>query len=85
MTEAYRWYEEKSEGLGIIFLDRVEEAFDRIRATPELHAVASGNVRQTLVKQFPYVVCYVFEHGSVDIIAVFQGHRDPTYWRYRVN
>ncbi|MCO6454381.1 MAG: hypothetical protein J5I93_03615 [Pirellulaceae bacterium] len=44
----------------------------------------SPNVRQTLVKRFPYVVCYVFEEDRVDVIAVFHGHRDPTVWTSRV-
>jgi plasmid stabilization system protein ParE len=40
-------------------------------------------VRQTLVKRFPYVVCYVFEEGLVDVVAVLHGHRDPTDWQSR--
>ncbi len=85
ITEAYRWYEEKCSGLGRVFLERVEEAFDRIQAVPELHAMVLRNVRQTLVKQFPYVICYVFENGVVDVVAVFEGHRDPMYWKYRID
>lgn len=34
MAEAYRWYEKKRDGLGLIFLQRVEETFERIQATP---------------------------------------------------
>ena len=33
--EAVDWYEQQSAGVGVEFLNRVEEALDRISATPE--------------------------------------------------
>lgn len=65
-------------------IECVKAVFERIRQTPELHGVVHRNVRQTLVKRFPYVVCYVFEEDRVDVVAVFHGHRDPTVWKSRV-
>ena len=83
LDEAYRWYEKQRSGLGAEFIQRVEAVFERICETPELHAVVYKTVRQTLVKRFPYVVCYVFESACVDVVAVFHGHRDPTAWKLR--
>ena len=71
--------------MGRQFIECVEAVFDRIRQTPELHAVVYQSVRQTLVKRFPYVVCYVLEEDRVDVVAVFHGHRDPTVWKSRVD
>jgi plasmid stabilization system protein ParE len=85
LDEAYRWYEKRRPGLGVEFIECVEAVFERLRVTPELHAIVYRSVRQTLVKRFPYVVCYVFEDDVVDVIAVFHGHRDPLVWRSRVN
>ncbi|HUE72597.1 MAG TPA: hypothetical protein VMP01_17055 [Pirellulaceae bacterium] len=48
---------------------------------PELHAVVYKNVRQTLVRRFPYVVCYLFEDDKVFVVAVFHGHGDPDSWK----
>ena len=84
LDEAYRWYESQRRGLGRKFIECVEAVFERIRQSPELHSAVLRNVRQTLVKRFPYIVCYVFEEDRVDIVAVFHGHRDPTVWRSRV-
>ena len=58
LASACDWHEEQRPGLGIDFVNRIEDVFRRIRNTPEMHAVAHNNVRQTLVKRFPYVVCY---------------------------
>jgi toxin ParE1/3/4 len=83
LTKAYRWYERQTPGLGRKFLECVEEVFDRIRRTPEVHALTYRGMRQTLVRRFPYVVCYTFEADSVYVIAVFHGHRDPNQWKSR--
>ena len=83
LAQAYRWYEDRRSGLGREILECVEEAFDRVRRTPEAHAVTYRTVRQTLVRRFPYVVCYTFEADEVCVIAVFHGHRDPSDWRSR--
>lgn len=84
LEEACRWYENQRSGLGSEFIARVEAVVERIRETPELHAVVYRNVRQTLVGRFPYVVCYLFEEEQIDVLAVFHGHRDPTAWKLRV-
>ena len=85
LDEAYRRYEEQRSGLGRAFMDCVEAVFDRICERPLLHAVVYRTVRQTLVRRFPYVVCYVLEGDRVDVVAVFHGHRDPAAWKSRVD
>jgi plasmid stabilization system protein ParE len=85
LDEAYRWYERQRPGLGREFIEYVEAVFDRISERPELHAVVYRTVRQTLVRRFPYVVCYVFEEKRVDVLAVFHGQRDPASWKLRVD
>ena len=84
LDEAYHWYQKQGRGLGAQFIGCVEAVFERICQRPEVHAVVYRNVRQTLVKRFPYVVCYVFEEDKVDVVAVFHGHREPTAWKSRV-
>jgi plasmid stabilization system protein ParE len=84
LEQAVTWYNDQRPGLGSEFLEQVEAAFDRIREMPQLHAIAHGNARLTLVKRFPYVVCYIFNGEKVFVIAVFHGHRDPNAWKHRV-
>lgn len=84
LHQAYSWHEKQRRGLGRELLDCIDAVFGRIRETPELHAVVYRNVRHTLVKRFPYVVCYVVEENRVDVVAVFHGHREPTVWKSRV-
>ena len=83
LANAYDWYEEQRPGLGIDFLNCIEDVFRRLRVTPEMHAVVHNNVRQTLVKRFPYVVCYTVDEECVYVVAVFHGQRDPNAWKSR--
>lgn len=84
LKQAIRWYNNQSAGLGYEFLECVEKVFTRIRRHPEIHAIAHQAARLTLVKRFPYVVCYLFENETVYVIAVFHGHRDPSSWKNRL-
>jgi plasmid stabilization system protein ParE len=47
------WYEQQRVGLGINFVARVREAFQRLAANPQLHATVYGDVRKAVVRQFP--------------------------------
>jgi plasmid stabilization system protein ParE len=85
LERAFRWYNEQLPARGRQFLECVEKVFDRICITPELHALAYRRARLTLVKRFPYVVCYLFDGENVHVIAVFHGHRDPEQWKERVS
>ena len=57
LADAYRWYEDQHSGLGLSFLESVEDVLSRIRETPAIHAITHDTIRQTLVRRFPYVVC----------------------------
>lgn len=50
LAAAFCWYEEQRSGLGLEFLDCVEEVWKRISSTPELHAATYRGVRQALVR-----------------------------------
>jgi plasmid stabilization system protein ParE len=83
IRSAAMWYESKRKGLGIEFVDRVDKVIERLSRHPEIHAKTYLDVRQTLVRKFPYTVCYGFENEAVEIIAVFHAHRDPQAWQLR--
>jgi plasmid stabilization system protein ParE len=81
--EAFDRYEGRRAGLGVDFVARVQKVFDRIAASPLLHAVVFGDVRKALVTRFPYCVFYRVEPTRVQVIAVFHTSRDPAIWQAR--
>ena len=83
ISEAYRHYCDISSQLGVDFLDRLDEAFERIVSSPEFYARVLEDIRQMRVRRFPYVVSYLVENDRVVILAVLHGHRDPSEWQIR--
>lgn len=83
-NEAYHWYEERRGGLGANFQLCVEEAFERIQRDPESYPVVHQEVRQLLIRRFPYSVLYEVETDRIVVIAVFHGSRDPGQWQSRM-
>jgi plasmid stabilization system protein ParE len=82
--EAFDWYEAQRPGLGVDFAERVQEVFDRISVTPQIHQVALADIRKAVVRRFPYCVFYRADATRVEVIAVFHSRRDPSIWQGRV-
>ena len=83
IDDAYRWYEQQRPGLGDDFLAALEEGFNRIRQTPEVHAVIYRDVRRGLPRRFPYGIYYRVHPDRVEAIAVQHSRRDPSAWQSR--
>jgi plasmid stabilization system protein ParE len=82
--EAFDTYEGQQAGLGVDFVARVQQVFDRIAVNPKMHSIVFADIRNALVKRFPYCVFYRTEAARVEVIAVFHSKRDPSIWQGRV-
>ena len=58
MIESARFYEERDDGLGIRFLEAVEDTMRPIRQFPYAGAVERADIRKRLVFGFPFTVLY---------------------------
>jgi plasmid stabilization system protein ParE len=83
MKEAYEWYEERAPGLGMEFIRSVEVCVQTIRRHPEIFPVVYKNVRQGVVRRFPYSILYVEAPAKLVVISVFHSSRDPKIWKRR--
>jgi plasmid stabilization system protein ParE len=84
MENAVSFYEEKQPGLGIRFLQKVEDAIVRIRTTPLLYRKIDSEIRKCRILRFPYGLIYRQKNGYIEIIAVMHLKRKPGYWKKRV-
>ena len=76
--------EAQAPGLGDKFLDRLQEALDRIEAMPEMYAEVWGTIRAARLRRFRHVVYYVVLADRVEVIAVMHGSRDSSAWQSRM-
>jgi toxin ParE1/3/4 len=81
--DAYAWYESQRTGLGIEFINCVEDAFDSILKDPAIHGIIYGNIRRMLAQRFPYGVFFIIENSKIVILAVMHAKRHPRRWQNR--
>jgi toxin ParE1/3/4 len=81
--EATAWYEQHRSGLGARFVEAVEAVLDQAAQNPQRYAVVFRDVREGLVRRFPYCVYYRDEGDRIVVLAVFHASRDPSNWQSR--
>ncbi|MFQ5791535.1 MAG: type II toxin-antitoxin system RelE/ParE family toxin [Acidobacteriota bacterium] len=84
MNEAARFYEERSAGLGLDFLEEVERTVESIVAHPNSGRRISENIRRRIVRRFPFGILYSIESDLIVIVAVAHLRRRPGYWKGRI-
>lgn len=83
IDQAHDWYEQRLVGLGREFLDEVERVLGVIAATPTLYAIVEADIREALLRRFPYAIYYRALADRVRVLAVYHTARDPAGWQSR--
>lgn len=83
MDDAYVWYESKKPGLGEEFLEAVDDVIATAVEHPMRYRVVVLDIRQALVRRFPYRVLYRILGDEVVVVACFHARRDPRRWEER--
>jgi plasmid stabilization system protein ParE len=81
---AYRWYEERSRGLGTRFLDELESCFERVILNPVSYPEVEAGIRRALPHAFPYLVFYTVEGEALHVLAIIHAAQDPAYIAQRL-
>jgi toxin ParE1/3/4 len=84
IQEAFDWYEERNEGLGLEFLRAADACLSGVRRNPEGFSVIHEQVRRALLRKFPYAIFYVVREDTIVVLACFHVKRSPADWRRRV-
>jgi toxin ParE1/3/4 len=81
--ESAEWYEDHRAGLGLKFIDQVQQVLDILAENPSRYPVVFEDIREGLVSEFPFAVYYRVKPNQVVILAVFHCSRDPAVWQAR--
>ena len=73
--EAFDYYEEISEGLGFEFMRSLDATTQFIKRNPFAYQIIYEDVRQVLLRKFPYAIFYVLEENRIIVIACFHQNR----------
>jgi toxin ParE1/3/4 len=83
INEAADFYDLESPGLGGVFLDEIQRAFQSIVDFPDAAPLIRGCVRKRIVTKFPYSLVYSTRGDEIRLLAVAHHKRRPFYWRGR--
>ncbi len=84
LDEAVAWYAAQSPGLEQRFLDEVDVAGKLIAEHPHAWHPLGEGIRRFRLSRFPYGLVYAVESDEVIILAIAHLHREPEYWRSRL-
>jgi len=83
-TAAAEHYTAISPGLGGRFYDEIDDLIAEIQRAPLQYRPYDPPARRNLARHFPYAVVYLDEPDRVWIVAIMHLHREPGYWKYRI-
>jgi plasmid stabilization system protein ParE len=83
VAAAFRWYEERSVGLGHEYPRAVRVALSAVQRAPEQYPIAVDDIRKARVQRFPYLVYFVVLPTRISVIAVAHGRQHPRHWQTR--
>jgi plasmid stabilization system protein ParE len=84
LDDAIRWYQVQAPGLGDAFLIEVLTAADRIARYPAAWHELGEGIRRCRLTRFPYGLIYAVDSTEILVLAVAHLHREPDYWRDRL-
>jgi hypothetical protein len=76
--EAYDWYNEQQAGLGDVFLNELENGYDKLESWPDAYQKIKNNYRHLVLHTFPYVIVFTIIKTDVIVYAVFHTSRNPS-------
>jgi plasmid stabilization system protein ParE len=76
---SWKWYEERSKGLGDRFVKEVTETILEIEQDPDRYSSKYKNYRQTRIATFPFLIIFKINERNkiVRIVSVFHTSRNP--------
>lgn len=81
LEDAFLWYEEKKENLGVEMMEELDYYLNLIAENPFFFEVNSEkeNLRKVPLVRFPYIIFYWVEENSktIYIDAIFHAKRKP--------
>ena len=83
---SFHYQSEGGEALALDFIEEAEQAFRRIGRNPAIgsprYAFELGleGVRAWPLRRFPYLIFYIEQPNSLDVLRVLHGQRDIPAW-----
>jgi toxin ParE1/3/4 len=83
ILEAVHFYKSRVDNLGDRFLAAINDHVHDIASAPERFTRIGREVRQCVVRKYPFIIFFSAYQDHVRILAVAHTSRNPHYWKRR--
>jgi plasmid stabilization system protein ParE len=84
IQQAFEYFESRQPGLGIDFVQRVDDAIAKVCENPDRWPRLGSSVRRCQTDRFKYGIIYHVLGNEIEVLAVMDLRRKPGYWRQRL-
>lgn len=77
IEESALWYEHRSVGLGLVFLQEIEEKIFTIKQNPNLFEIKYKQIHQAFLYRFPFSIHYIIDEEIIFVLAILHTNRNP--------
>jgi plasmid stabilization system protein ParE len=81
LIEGFHFYERREEGVGSRFLESLYSDIESLGTFGGLHRKPSGGFHRALAKTFPFAIYYTVDRELVQIRAIVDCRRRPSWIR----
>ena len=85
LDHAINYYRLRSLVVARDFFNEVRRASTLLLDFPQACPIVRGEVRQKVLRRFPFSVLYMIDGDRVVVVAVMHHHRRPDYWHDRIS
>lgn len=76
-SEAFDWYGQPHIGMSADFIEELERINGFLASNPHLYCCVESDMRRANLSRFPYVLFYVIDGETVNVLSCFHQHREP--------
>ena len=78
LLEGFKFYEKQVEGLGNYFIDSIFSDIESLQIYAGIHSIHFGYHR-LLAKRVPFAIYYRIQNSAIQIYAILDCRRNPTW------
>ncbi len=76
---SFEYYSKKSKKLETSFYKEIKISLEIIKNNPIINRKVFKNIRQYIMKKFPFIIYYQIKQFEIQIVAIFHTSRKPKY------
>lgn len=84
IKDSFKFYEEKQQGLGEKFLEKVDQKIEEVCEKPDRYSTFYKDIRKAPLDKFPFNLVYRLRDKIVSILAVWHKSRNPENLNSRI-